>query len=289
MLAKNEAVGHTVGTARRGRGRMAALLMAGLGLVLSCEALHAKIPGQTHCYNGICHRVLTIHETRAAVGKVGLARASHYDSPDRDRFNPRLETSSGELFRADQPDNAASPIFPDGTKLLVWNPASGAAATVRINNAGPYFPGRDLDVSRALAERLGFAIAGVASLQIMVISAPTEEEARYRRGRTYPATQGVLGQFASFDLAKLASDDAIVATLDGNNPPAATVLTAVAGWRRVGGRIRRAREPVIVRVATSQISKIPRSQTAAAVAARPTSSSLRHAAIDRSWTDRFYD
>lgn len=283
----NNVVAHTVGAAARRRGRMVALLMTGFGVALSSDVLHAKIPGQTHCYNGICHRVLTVDETRAAVGKVGWVKASHYDSPDRDRYNPRLETSSGEHFRADRADNAASPIFPDGTKLLVWNPATGVAAAVRINNAGPYFPGRDLDVSRALAERLGFVLLGVAPLQIMVISAPTEEEARYRRGRHYLAVQGVLGRFASFDLAKLASDDAVVALLDDNNSSAATLLTSVAGWRRVVERVRRAREPAKMRVETAAVSAISRSRIA--FAARPASTSLRHAAVDRSWTGRFYD
>lgn len=241
----------------------------------------AKFPGSKHCYNDICHRVMTVGETQAAIGVVQLVKASHYDAPERDRYNPRLETSSGERFQADRADNAASPIFPDGTKLLVWNAATGMAAAIRINNAGPYFPGRDLDVSRALAERLGFAHAGVATLHITVIAAPSEEEARYRRGRNYPAMPGVLGQFGSLELARLASDDTVVAMLhsgDGLNAPA-----SVAGWRRAVERVHRARSTVSTPVGVTQPPKV-------GMPVVPTASSVqRHATVDRTWTGRFYD
>ena len=55
-----------------------------------------------------------------------------------------------------QADNAASPIYPDGTTLLLWHPQTQEAAVVRVNNAGPYWGERKLDVSRATAEKLGF-------------------------------------------------------------------------------------------------------------------------------------
>jgi rare lipoprotein A len=43
---------------------------------------------------------------------------------------------------------------------------------VRINDSGPYHGVRELDVSRAAAERLGFADAGIANLRIRIMSAP---------------------------------------------------------------------------------------------------------------------
>ena len=95
-----------------------AVLSLVVGLTLWATASQAKIAGSTHCYNGVCHRVWTVEETRAAINAVQRVTASHYDSPERDRFNPRLETSSGESFHAGRADNAASPIFPDGTKLV---------------------------------------------------------------------------------------------------------------------------------------------------------------------------
>jgi len=166
----------------------------------------AKIPGATHCYKSICHRVLTLEETRADVGTLRQVVASYYDVPERDPYNPSNDTSSGEKFRADVADNAASPIYPNGTQLLVRNEATGVAALIRVNNSGPYHAGRMLDVSRALAERLGFADAGTATLQVVVAHAPSPDEARYARGRRFAAMPGVLGRFTDIQLAALALD-----------------------------------------------------------------------------------
>jgi rare lipoprotein A len=170
-----------------------------------CAAIgpsEAKIPGAVHCYNDICHRVRTIGETERRLGIVESVIASFYDAPDRDRFNPRQETSSGELFAADADDNAASPIHPDGTILLLWSPTTHAAVVVRVNNAGPYFPGRSLDVSRGVAERMGFGGDGLMTLLSVVIAAPQQADAAYVRARVYPKVPGYFGTFASLDMAR---------------------------------------------------------------------------------------
>lgn len=165
-------------------------------------AAEAKTPGKSYCFYGKCHRVKTIAETKALIGKDETMSASHYDSCKRDRYNPCGLTSSGEPFHHDRPDNAASPIYPDGTTLLVWAPDTGASVVLRINNAGPYWGNRRLDVSIKAAEVLGFKGRGVANLKVRVISAPTKEEATYKRNRSYPKVPGYIGQFASLDDAQ---------------------------------------------------------------------------------------
>ena len=82
-------------------------------------------------------------------------------------------TFINEEFHADRPDNAASPIYPNGTVLALVNPKTNATAVVRINNSGPYFKGRLLDVSRATAVQLGFLDAGIAQLKVTVVSRGT--------------------------------------------------------------------------------------------------------------------
>lgn len=164
-----------------------------------------------HCYNAICHRVLTLAETAAAVGAVDTVVASYYGAPGEDRYNPRLETSSGEVFDAERPDTAASPVLPDGTVVLVWYEETRRAAILRINNAGPYMADRRLDVSKAVAERLGFAEEGTAKLHLVVLAAPSAEEARYRRGRRYAAVDGMIGEFDSVAQAALVAPDPLVA------------------------------------------------------------------------------
>lgn len=161
------------------------------------QAAEAKTPGKTYCFNGICHRVKTLQETAALVGKDQKFKTSFYDDCKRDRFNPCGLTSSGEVFHPRDADNAASPIYPNGTILLLRNPDTGLSAIVRVNNAGPYWGDRKLDVSRGTAEKLGFKRRGVARLEARIISAPTKSEARYKKNRRYEPVPGPIGRFAS--------------------------------------------------------------------------------------------
>lgn len=159
----------------------------------------AKTPGHTYCFKGSCHRVNTISETAELVGQDQTLSTSFYDDCSRDPYNPCGLTSSGEVFHADTPDNAASPIYPDGTVLLVRNAANGRSAVVRVNNAGPYYGNRKLDVSRATAEELGFKKRGVAKLQVRVVAAPTLAESKYKKNRHYAQLPGFIGKYASLD------------------------------------------------------------------------------------------
>ncbi|AGK57259.1 Rare lipoprotein A [Hyphomicrobium denitrificans 1NES1] len=161
----------------------------------------AKTPGAKYCFSGWCHRVGTLRQTESLVGWRGYLLASYYDDCSRDRLNPCGLTSSGTVFRPDLPDNAASPLFPDGTVILAYNPRSGGASILRITNAGPYSGQRKLDVSRAAAESLGFRDEGVAHLVVSVLKAPTAKEATYAWRRVYPRVPGYLGRFGNFDLA----------------------------------------------------------------------------------------
>lgn len=195
----------TASRVRRGRSHIAALALllalafAGAIALASLAATDAdaKTPGKQYCFHGTCHRVASIAETKAMVGKEMTLNASFYDDCRRDRFNPCGLTSSGEAFSPDRPDNAASPIFPDGTTLLVFNPRTKGAAVVRVNNAGPYWGKRKIDLSKSTAEKLGFRKHGVADLQVRVIKAPTKAEATYKKNRRYARVPGFIGQHAS--------------------------------------------------------------------------------------------
>lgn len=181
-----------------------ALLGAAATLVVSATAVptaDAKSPGTRYCFHGLCHRVGTLAQTDTLVGWRGYLVASYYDSCRLDRLNPCGLTSSGAVFRPDLPDNAASPLLPDGTVILAYNPKTGDASVLRITNAGPYSGKRKLDVSRAAAEKLGFRKQGVAALVISVLQSPTKADASYVRRRVYPSVPGYLGKFATVDAA----------------------------------------------------------------------------------------
>lgn len=209
----------------------ALLLTMSIEGVLSSIPVEAKTPGSTYCFVGKCHRVKSLSETESLIGKTIPLYASHYSDCKKDRYNPCGLTSSGEAFHPHRADNAASPIYPDGTVLLVRNPDTKAAAVLRINNAGPYWGNRKLDVSYAAAEKLGFRKRGVAKLETKILAAPNKREARYVRKRSYHALPGFMGTFESLEAAErtavaLMVLDATAASATVASSSAASVVAA---------------------------------------------------------------
>lgn len=232
---------------------------------LTVSPAGAKTPGSTYCYYGTCHRVKSIAETEAMVGQEETLVASHYDSCKKDRYNPCGLTSSGEAFNPETEDNAASPIYPDGTKLLVWSPETGAAIVLRVNNAGPYWGNRKLDVSRGAAERLGFAGEGVATLRVRILGAPTAEEATYKKNRTYAPVPGYIGRFASTEGAQIAmaSVNALETLAGFIGVPARSESMTVARAGMVGA------EQAPVQVASAEPAKVAPKAVAEVKRAKP--------------------
>lgn len=194
---------------------MAAALCVAASLGLSLSPAEGKTPGGVHCYGKTCHRVSTLDEMDGNVGRSGVLRASYYDDCKSDRFNTCGLTSSGAIFRPDRADNAASPIFPDGTVLLAYNPESFKAAVLRVNSAGPYWGDRKLDVSRAAADKLGFRKKGVADLMVAIMRSPTLDEARYKKMREYDRVPGFIGTFPTFHAAHAAAVASLELDFDG--------------------------------------------------------------------------
>ncbi|MGH9430696.1 MAG: septal ring lytic transglycosylase RlpA family protein [Terriglobia bacterium] len=80
-------------------------------------------------------------------------------------------TASGESYNMNGL-TAAHPTLPLGTKVRVTNLRNKRSIILRINDRGPYFGGRLLDVSKAAAIRLGFLSYGKARVTIDVVSMP---------------------------------------------------------------------------------------------------------------------
>jgi len=66
---------------------------------------------------------------------------------------------------------AAHRFLPFGTKVRVENTANGRSVEVRINDRGPFTPGRLIDLSKAAAEALDIMADGVAEVRLTVIDA----------------------------------------------------------------------------------------------------------------------
>ena len=90
----------------------------------------------------------------------GTMKASWYGP----RFHGKV-TDNGEKY--DQMAfTAAHKSLKFGTLLKLTNRKNGKSVIVRINDRGPYIPGRQLDVSKAVAMELGMIHNGVARLQV---------------------------------------------------------------------------------------------------------------------------
>ena len=77
-------------------------------------------------------------------------------------------TASGEKFDPNEL-TAAHRTLPFGTRLRVTNVATGQSVTVRINDRGPFIPGRHVDLSQGAAETLGIVHRGIAKVKLDVL------------------------------------------------------------------------------------------------------------------------
>jgi len=91
---------------------------------------------------------------------MGTMKASWYGP----RFHGRL-TANGEIY--DQMAlTAAHKSLPFGTLLRLTNPKTHKSIVVRINDRGPYIPGRQIDLSKKAAMILGAYEKGVIKLKV---------------------------------------------------------------------------------------------------------------------------
>jgi rare lipoprotein A len=106
------------------------------------------------------------------VPKVEIGMASWYGIE-----REGLPTASGQLFEKARL-TAAHRKLPLGTKVRVTNLKNLESAELVINDRGPGISGRVIDLSWAAAKRLGFLEAGLARVEIDVISYPKSCEWR---------------------------------------------------------------------------------------------------------------
>jgi rare lipoprotein A len=77
-------------------------------------------------------------------------------------------TSSGERFDKNAM-TAAHKTLPMHSRVKVTHVESGRSVVVRINDRGPFKPGRVIDLSDKAAEILGFKARGLAQVRLEVI------------------------------------------------------------------------------------------------------------------------
>lgn len=86
-------------------------------------------------------------------------------------FHSKL-TANGEIFDQDG-YTAAHPTLPLPSMVRVTNKQNGRSMIVRVNDRGPFKPGRIIDLSRASAQKLG--ILGIAKVRVEYLKDETEQ------------------------------------------------------------------------------------------------------------------
>ena len=84
------------------------------------------------------------------------------------------KTASGERF--DSMDlTAAHKTLPFGTRVCVRSSVTGKSVVVRINDRGPFAPGRVIDLSKAAAQELGMLGLGIKPVELWQLGADEDE------------------------------------------------------------------------------------------------------------------
>jgi rare lipoprotein A len=160
--AENHRYGERVWSGRR------RLVAQSLAVVLTAAALAAcaQAPMATNQSSWSSLRVASVHKRHSPIASrdtsldASSGVASFYSSGSR--------TASGEKFNPNEL-TAAHRTLPFGTKLRVTNVATGQSVMVRVNDRGPFVPGRVVDVSSSAAESLGMTGKGVAKVKLDVV------------------------------------------------------------------------------------------------------------------------
>lgn len=92
------------------------------------------------------------------------------------------QTASGERFRA-KAISAAHKTLPLPSYVEVTSLDTGRTVLVRVNDRGPFVPGRIIDLSRDAGALLGIRATGTAAVRVRVVDPPERDRARLRDGK----------------------------------------------------------------------------------------------------------
>ncbi len=93
---------------------------------------------------------------------VATGKAAYYS----DSYQGR-QTANGERYDRGAL-TAAHRSLPFGTRVHVTNLDNGREVTVRVNDRGPFTPGRVIDLSYRAAQQLGMVRSGIAPVRLRV-------------------------------------------------------------------------------------------------------------------------
>jgi len=110
-------------------------------------------------------------------GFIKYGKASWYGKP----FHGRL-TASGERYNM-YSMTAAHRTYAMGTRLKITNLDNKRSVKVRVNDRGPFYSSRDIDLSYGAAKKLGIVKKGIGRIKIEVLSSGKNKKTRKRNKR----------------------------------------------------------------------------------------------------------
>ncbi|HYD98608.1 MAG TPA: septal ring lytic transglycosylase RlpA family protein [Alphaproteobacteria bacterium] len=158
-------------------------------------------------------------------------------------------TANGEIFDQNEV-TAAHPTLPLPSLVRVTNLENGRSINVRVNDRGPYAPGRILDLSRRSAQLLGVEQKGTARVRVQILAEESRQIAdAYRAaGRAESLVAGTPAPQAA-PAAKIAKESLAP-------PPGVPVASATASrapTAPVAGASRLGQAPAPVEVVASNV------------------------------------
>lgn len=152
------------------------LLTVPLSLLLcsvSCGPTHEGYLTRSYSVRGETYHPMGVEQ---ALGYRASGRASWYDESSFLGL-VRGKTSLGEKVMPFALSGAHKTL-PLPCRVKVTNLANGKSLKLRLNDRGPFIPGRILDVTPRAAKKLGFKDQGLATVEVEVLSVG---DGRYQR------------------------------------------------------------------------------------------------------------
>ncbi len=128
-----------------------------------------------------------------AANSVTLYKNSAVASYYADKYHGR-KTSNGETFNM-YDMTAAHKTLPFNTKVKVTNLSNGKSVIVRINDRGPFVKGREIDLSKGAAVKIGMIKSGTAKVSLEIIGGDvTQNQEASQEQKAAVAKTGSKGQ-----------------------------------------------------------------------------------------------
>jgi len=109
------------------------------------------------------------------------------------KFHGR-KTSNGETYDMYK-SSAAHKTLPFNTYVKVHNLSNGKKLDVRINDRGPFVRGRIIDLSYKAAQELGVVGPGTATVEIVALGVPENQETENKTEKSYTPVDYYSGNF----------------------------------------------------------------------------------------------